>query len=55
MRTLIPLILTISYFYIAIWVYENISRIFGIVIGFGVVGLLIDLICQIKKCKKDKK
>jgi heme/copper-type cytochrome/quinol oxidase subunit 4 len=53
-KTIISIFLVISYFYIAVWFFENFSRVIGIVFGFGVVGIIIELICHLRKHKKQK-
>jgi hypothetical protein len=54
MKTIISVVLVISYFYIAVWVFENFSRVMGIVFGIGVIGILTELICYLRKQKKQK-
>jgi heme/copper-type cytochrome/quinol oxidase subunit 4 len=54
-KTIVSVVLVISYFYIAVWVFENFSRVMGIVFGIGVIGILTELICYLRKQKKQKK
>jgi hypothetical protein len=53
-KTIISVVLVISYFYIAVWFFENINKVLGMVIGIGVVGIMIDLFIYLRKFK-DKK
>lgn len=54
-KVIIPIILIICYFYIAIWVYENISEIVGIVISIGVVGVVLEIIFDYLERKRKNK
>lgn len=55
LKIIVPIILVICYFYIAIWVFENISEIVGIVLSIGIVGVIIEIIFDYLERKKKKK
>lgn len=54
LKTIVLVFLIVSYFYIAVWVYENISEILGIVIGVGIVGIVVEILIDYFNRRKNK-
>lgn len=53
-KCLVNIFLVVSYFYIAIWIYENLSELLGFIFGFGVVGFISLIITEYYLDKKNK-
>lgn len=54
LKTIVLVFLIVSYFYIAVWIYENISEILGIVIGVGIVGIVVEILIDYFNRRKNK-